>query len=87
MKYQILQMIFKNFVKREILNILIFIILVSKKKIISSGFKIKKITKKIIIPNYFKPFVQKNIKLRYAFYPSSEKMIFFKGDCDQDRPN
>ena len=60
---------------------------ISKKKIISSGFKIKKITKKIIIPNYFKPFVQKNIKLRYAFYPSSEKMIFFKGDCDQDRPN
>ncbi len=60
---------------------------IEKKLIISSGLKLKKISNKLIIPNYFSPFIKKNIKLRFAFYPPSEKMILFKGDCDQDRPN
>ena len=39
----------------------------------------------IIIPNYFEPFVQKNIDIwvHYKF----DGTRFFKGDCDQDRPN
>lgn len=42
----------------------------------------------IIIPNYFEPFVKKNINLRWAIKSNSSTMIpMFKGDCDQDRPN
>jgi len=39
-----------------------------------------------IIPNYFEPFIKKNISLHYCTN-SKEKMYFFKGDGDQDRPN
>ena len=47
---------------------------ISKKKIISSGFKIKKITKKkIIIPNYFKPFEQKILNLDMLFIHPRKK--------------
>lgn len=44
---------------------------------------------KLIIPNYFEPFIQKNIKINYAFLSKnrSKNLYFFKGDCDQDRPN
>ena len=42
--------------------------------------------KENIIPNYFEPFVKKNIILNYAI--NTKKFIpIFKGDCDQDRPN
>ena len=41
---------------------------------------------KNIIPNYFEPFIKKNIILNYAI--NSKKFIpIFKADCDQDRPN
>lgn len=43
---------------------------------------------KNIIPNYFKPFVKKNISINYGY--KSEKMNnirFFCADCDQDSPN
>jgi hypothetical protein len=45
---------------------------------------------KIIIPNYFEPFLKKNIKLAYAFKTSKKmekKVRFFKADSDLDRPN
>ena len=58
-----------------------------KKNIIKSGFKLKLVSNNIIIPNYFNPFIRKNIELKYAYFPTDEKMILFKGDCDQDRPN
>lgn len=48
------------------------------------GFKNVSDTKNII-PNYFSPFVQKNIKLN--FVTTKQKAVFFKGDGDQDRPN
>lgn len=60
---------------------------IKKKNIIKSGFKLKLVSNNIIIPNYFNPFIRKNIELKYAYYPTDEKMILFKGDCDQDRPN
>lgn len=40
----------------------------------------------IIIPNYFEPFEQRNIKL-YMSYKCKFPYIAFKGDADQDRPN
>ena len=43
---------------------------------------------KLIVPNYFEPYVKKNITLNYAFKTLKKKKIyFFKGDGDQDRPN
>ena len=46
--------------------------------------------KKIIVPNYFEPFVRKNVKLAYALKYKLEirnKIKLFKGDSDLDRPN
>ncbi|WP_440653531.1 hypothetical protein [Candidatus Pelagibacter sp. HIMB1542] len=59
-----------------------------KKSGLENVEKYKKL--KLIIPNYFEPFVKKNIKLGYAFKCSSDikrKVRFFKGDSDLDRPN
>ena len=42
---------------------------------------------KEIIPNYYEPFVKKNIELRFAIKSNDSVFsILFKGDCDQDRP-
>ena len=60
---------------------------IKKNILLSSGFLLNNFSNKLIIPNYFSPFVMKNIKLRFAYYPPNKKMLFFKGDCDQDRPN
>lgn len=38
-----------------------------------------------IIPHYFEPFVQENIKLMYQ--RSNKNIVIFKADGDQDRPN
>ena len=37
-----------------------------------------------IIPDYFEPFVEKNVKI--YFEASNNKMVLFKADADQDRP-
>lgn len=52
------------------------------------GFSLKD-SSKTIIPNYYEPFVQKNIDLDYAFKTvnSERTPLFYKGDADQDRPN
>jgi len=39
-----------------------------------------------IIPNYFEPFVQQNIKVHFA-YKARFLYVFFKADGDQDRPS
>lgn len=40
----------------------------------------------LIIPNYFEPFLQKNVRLECVHTPT-ESFVIFKGDGDQDRPN
>ena len=41
----------------------------------------------VTIPNYFHPFVRKNIELRYAYKTSADYQYrLFRGDSDQDRP-
>lgn len=40
----------------------------------------------IVIPNYFEPFEQRNVKIELA-YKADFEYIVFKGDSDQDRPN
>ncbi len=54
-----------------------------------AGFINKDEIKDLIVPNYFEPFVRKNINISYA-YKSNEKISnlrLFKGDGDQDRPS
>ncbi len=45
----------------------------------------------VIIPNYFEPFVQENVKVGYAFKlldsEETRPFLLFRGDADQDRPN
>jgi len=46
--------------------------------------------KNLIIPNYYEPFIKRNINLTFA-YKVNKKIVknirFFKGDSDLDRPN
>lgn len=43
----------------------------------------------MILPNYFEPLEFQNVDINYAIKSNSEsaEYRFFKGDCDQDRPN
>ena len=45
--------------------------------------------KNLIVPNYFEPLVQENIKIKYGIYYRRErkKYLFFKGEGDSERPN
>ena len=60
---------------------------ISKKTVISSG--LKKNTFKDIIPEYYEPFVNKNINLNCGYYVKKKKnkIRLFKGDGDRDRPS
>ena len=53
---------------------------------ISAGFTLKKSDDFNIIPNYFEPFVLRNIQLNYSTTDESNLYVF-KADSDQDRPN
>ena len=48
------------------------------------GLKKKDLKDKNIIPNYFDPFMQKNVEIWYE--KSHKNLILFKGDADSDRP-
>ena len=59
-------------------------------KILSkAGFiKLNKKNNNIIIPNYFEPFVKRNINIKYFTDSKNHKNLrIFKSDGDQDRPN
>lgn len=51
----------------------------------NAGFVYRDDADENIIPNYFEPFLKQNVDIwvHYKF----EGTTFFKGDCDQDRPN
>jgi len=56
--------------------------------IIAAGFTLKTPENDIIIPNYYEPFTQSNVDIRYAYHTAVKNhYIIFKGDGDQDRPN
>ena len=59
------------------------------KNLVKAGFtKIDIESDKIVAPNYFAPFVQKNIKINfYADTKDVDKLRICKADGDQDRPN
>ena len=50
------------------------------------GFKTLDVAGEIIIPNYFEPFIQKNIVVKCA-YRAPYNYVMFKADADQDRPS
>lgn len=50
------------------------------------GFLLKQPDDENIIPNYYEPFVQKNVDI-YFFATGSENALICKADGDQDRPN
>ena len=54
-----------------------------------AGLINKKKYNKLIIPDYFEPFVNKNIGITigYKRYNTNGKIRIFKADGDQDRPN
>ena len=53
-----------------------------------AGFKLLNYNQNDMVPNYFEPFVKKNINLLFAYKtPQNKKIRIFKGDGDQDRPN
>jgi len=52
------------------------------------GFSILDHDGEIIIPNYFEPYEQRNVRIEFAVKTSDDKdYIIYKGDADQDRPN
>ena len=57
--------------------------------ILKAGFlKIQDQESKTIIPNYFEPFVQNNICLKFfTDFKDLKNLRVFKADGDQDRPN
>ena len=57
---------------------------VTSRKILSSGFM--NTTSKEIIPNHLSPIQYKNIAISYVS-SDNKNFVFFRGDCDQDRPN
>jgi len=61
----------------------------SEAKILKAGFlKVNCDEDDVVIPNYFEPFVQKNISIRYFTDSESlENLRIYKADGDQDRPN
>lgn len=61
---------------------------IEEKHFNSAGFIRKEINGEIIVPNYYEPFLLKNVDLDYAWKTIDEcEPIFFKADADQDRPN
>ena len=51
-----------------------------EKMLMQSGFTKLDNDGDMIIPNYFEPFVQENVKVHYE--KSNENLIIFKGDAD-----
>ncbi len=59
---------------------------IDKDILVDAGFCERNEEDKNIIPNYFEPFLQENVDL--DFYTTSKgKVMLFKADGDQDRPN
>ena len=62
---------------------------ISKNSIIKNKFIENLYNDQIIIPNYYEPFLRKNIKIKYGILKNKNinKFKIFKADGDQERPN
>lgn len=52
-----------------------------------AGFVLREEEDINIIPNYFEPFMKKNINIDFYTSEKTGRVVIFKGDGDQDRPN
>ncbi|OJI28255.1 hypothetical protein VVNSV5830_00831 [Vibrio vulnificus] len=57
--------------------------------LIDAGFVRVGDNEEVIVPEYYQPFVKKNISICFARKTDSmnDEFVLFKGDADQDRPN
>lgn len=83
--------LFNNFFKDLFKNSLceyidIYSIGLNKKSLAKTGFKLKE-NKKEIIPDFFDPFLKKNVELLYGVKNKKKNFLLFKADGDRDRPN
>ncbi|WP_028609952.1 hypothetical protein [Paenibacillus harenae] len=54
----------------------------------AAGFRVNEPDSGLIIPNYYEPFEQRNVRIDFACKADSDQAYFItKGDSDQDRPN
>ena len=83
LKYNLIQLLSKK--KYEYLDF--YNLGFPKKILIKAGFIRNNFLSSVIIPNYFEPFVKKNIKIQCVWWPQKVRIPIFKGDGDQDRPN
>ena len=61
---------------------------IDEKYIIEAGFINRRKYKNLVIPEYFEPYIKKNIDLMYGYINKTKKKVkIFKGDGDRDRPN
>ena len=51
------------------------------------GFRELDLSGSLILPNYYEPFEQSNVKIEVAVKSDYDNYVAFKGDSDQDRPN
>lgn len=51
------------------------------------GFNTNNYNENFVIPNYFEPFVNKNIQIDVSIKSDFDNYVIFKADADQDRPN
>jgi hypothetical protein len=80
---------FQQLLRRESAEYVDFInIGFSEKYLIDAGFRDRN-DSKIIIPDYYEPFCQKNVDIHYVFKTINNEVscLIFKGDSDQDRPS
>jgi len=61
---------------------------IDQDNLLSSGFVLREEGDGIVIPNYFEPFLKKNVEINYMIKsPVGKTYRIVKGDSDQDRPN
>jgi len=61
---------------------------IDEKYINEAGFINRRKYKNLVIPEYFEPYIKKNIDLMYGYINKTKKKVkIFKGDGDRDRPN
>ena len=60
---------------------------VSSETFMKMGFRELNFEGELILPNYYEPFTQCNVKIEIAVKADYGNYVAFKGDSDQDRPN
>ena len=80
----------REYIKKHNYEYIDFIVTgLSEEALKDAGFFNKKEIPQAIVPNYFEPFEKRNIDLYYSYKTvlDKPKVIIFKADADQDRPN